>query len=540
MRKAAIYCRVSSSEQADTGSSLDTQEEACRKLAGELGYEVSEVVREDCSGGIPFRDRPKSGLVWRKLVGGEIAAIVSYDIDRFTRNDIDVSTFREAEALGDGVKFVKFEGTGPAAELMRTVRTAFAQYERQQIGERTLRGRNASWKKGKLAANAGFGLRWDSDSESWAEEPEQADVVRRIFRLHVEGLGTHKIVTQLNDDQVPPPAAGKRYHRTALEQRWQPTTVRKLLHNPKYRGAWPVNNGEIVIAHPNADVSDWPDAEVVRREDFPMIVPEDLWRTAQKSRKTPRNFEREQITGDYELIRGRVWCGHCGSRFRARSKRDGKRLRRGTKLTCAGRERLQASRGIIAERCESAVNVYAEELIPEIIAEVRRIMEEPAHFKAAVREYLVTLDERIEAIERILDPSVARQRDLEGRLERLGLVYVDGLVSNIQYETQKREIETALAKITTGTEPRVDELNELRVLQAKRGDFEEFLDLEDELRPLISVAVLGGKEEAIARLDIRLIVSAEGLKLEGRFPEDVLGVPATDPSSIPPARARTD
>ncbi|NIQ80939.1 MAG: hypothetical protein GTN93_23160 [Anaerolineae bacterium] len=74
-----------------------------------------------------------------------------------------------------------------------------------------------------------------------------------------------------------------------------------------------------------------------------------------------------------------------------------------------------------------------------------------------------------------------------------------------------------------------------RVLRNKRSDFETFLDLDDELRPLVSLGVLGGVEGAIARLDVKVIVFDSGeVKLQGRFPEDVLDVPATDPSGTGP------
>lgn len=104
-------------------------------------------------------------------------------------------------------------------------------------------------------------------------------------------------------------------------------------------------------------------------------------------------------------------------------------------------------------------------------------METPAVLQQAVREYLVTLDDRIAAIERVLDPTLAQQKSLQDKLSRLGRIYVDALIGEREYTEQRAGIEAALAKLSVGSAVRVDELNELRVLRNKWVDFELVLDL---------------------------------------------------------------
>ena len=62
--RAAIYCRVSTREQAE-GTSLDTQEQACIDRAGTLGYEVIDVVREDHTGTSPPTQRIPLAAHWQ-------------------------------------------------------------------------------------------------------------------------------------------------------------------------------------------------------------------------------------------------------------------------------------------------------------------------------------------------------------------------------------------------------------------------------------------------------------------------------------------
>ena len=88
--RAAIYCRVSTSGQAENGTSLESQRQACLNLASERGYEVPPeyVFMEDWSGA--DLDRPKLERA-RELVRGTLAqALICYSVDRLARDPIHV------------------------------------------------------------------------------------------------------------------------------------------------------------------------------------------------------------------------------------------------------------------------------------------------------------------------------------------------------------------------------------------------------------------------------------------------------------------
>lgn len=75
-------------------------------------------------------------------------------------------------------------------------------------------------------------------------------------------------------------------------------------------------------------------------------------------------------------------------------------------------------------------------------------------FQQAVREYLVTLDDRIAAIERVLDPTLARAKSPQDKLSRLGRIHLDALIGEREYTQQKAGIEAALAKLSAGAPER--------------------------------------------------------------------------------------
>src|SRR5919199_5992079 len=81
---ALIYCRVSGKGQANDGTSLETQEEACRKKAQELDYAVAGVYREVYTGD-EIIDRPQLNLLRHDVRQNRYAAVIIYKVDRITR-----------------------------------------------------------------------------------------------------------------------------------------------------------------------------------------------------------------------------------------------------------------------------------------------------------------------------------------------------------------------------------------------------------------------------------------------------------------------
>src|SRR5689334_25136327 len=90
---AAIYCRVSTRQQAEDGCSLDSQEVACRRLAAAQGFTVTQVFKEDFPGtelARPLLDQLRSGLK-----SGAYAAVFCYATDRLSRSPVHLALIAE-------------------------------------------------------------------------------------------------------------------------------------------------------------------------------------------------------------------------------------------------------------------------------------------------------------------------------------------------------------------------------------------------------------------------------------------------------------
>lgn len=90
MKRALIYARVSTEEQADKGYSLPSQIEACKRYAALLGYEVVEVFADDYSGATPIAERPEGRKMVAALKQKQASAVLAYQVDRLSRDTVDL------------------------------------------------------------------------------------------------------------------------------------------------------------------------------------------------------------------------------------------------------------------------------------------------------------------------------------------------------------------------------------------------------------------------------------------------------------------
>src|SRR5512139_2920234 len=85
-KRAVLYCRVSTDEQARSGTSLDKQEEACRKYATSHGFEiVGQPFKDDYTGTVPIEQRPEGRKAYTMLTEGQADALIVFSIDRLVR-----------------------------------------------------------------------------------------------------------------------------------------------------------------------------------------------------------------------------------------------------------------------------------------------------------------------------------------------------------------------------------------------------------------------------------------------------------------------
>jgi site-specific DNA recombinase len=234
--RCAIYVRVSSDQQVDKYG-LKAQQTETRAAAKQRGYTV---VAEFVDGGISGKDTTRAGLdQLRALVRARaIDVVLTQHHDRFWRNAGEHLVFlRELDKHGVRHDYVSWtpEAT-KEGRLFETIQAGVAEYERELIRDRTMRGSKEKARQG-LHPNGPppYGYRRDASAlGGLAVDEPKASVVRRIFEWVADGASINAVVQRLA-------AQGIASSRAA---RWSGTSIRHILKNDVYLGAGIYNRRE--------------------------------------------------------------------------------------------------------------------------------------------------------------------------------------------------------------------------------------------------------------------------------------------------------
>ena len=158
---------------------------------------------------------------------GKIDLIVTKSVSRFARNTVDsLTTIRQLKENGIEVYFEKeniwtFDGKG---EVLLTIMSSLAQEESRSISENCTWGQRKRFADGKVTVPFKRFLGYDRGEDgNLVINPEQAEVVKRIYGMFLKGMMPHGIAKALTDEGVPTPA-GKR--------QWGQTTIKSILSKP--------------------------------------------------------------------------------------------------------------------------------------------------------------------------------------------------------------------------------------------------------------------------------------------------------------------
>lgn len=287
-KHAAIYVRVSTRAQAESGTSPVTQLNECRHAAEIAGYTVlPEHVFNDSMTGSTL-DRPALTGIRKLVQRGEVAAVYFYHLDRLGRDAADILTLiREFRQAGAAIATPAgiLEDT-PEGKVLTAVFAAFAETERSRIAERAQRGkRHRTLVEGNIHARGG-GTRltpygYMPQGTTYAPDPATARHVREIYRLYVEENWTfRRIAAHFNETGIPSMRGGL----------WHTGTISAIVRNPVYTGKLRVYDTYVAI---------------------PAIISDQLYRAAQERAAQHRALAFRHARSPNFLLRGLVYCTEC-------------------------------------------------------------------------------------------------------------------------------------------------------------------------------------------------------------------------------------
>src|ERR687897_213991 len=212
-KRAILYARVSTDEQARSGYSLAQQIEALRDYASREGYEILEEVQDAGQSGASL-ERPGMDRVRDLVAAGAVSVVLAQDRDRFAREPAYHYLLRRGfEEYGTKIRALNDRGDDtPEGDLTDGILDQIAKFERAKIAERTRRGKLKRAREGKVVPThtPDYGFRYTTDREGYEVDSETMAVVRRIFEMvGAEGKTLHGAKKILDREGVPTPGRAR-------------------------------------------------------------------------------------------------------------------------------------------------------------------------------------------------------------------------------------------------------------------------------------------------------------------------------------------
>ena len=420
MKRAALYIRVSTLEQAQEGYSIGAQKERLLAYCKAQDWAVSDFYID---GGYSGSNLDRPGI--QKLVSevDSFDLVLVMKLDRLSRSQRDTLHLIEDVFLPNKVDFVSmsesFDPSAPFGRAMIGILSVFAQLEREQIRERTFMGRLERAKEGLFHGGMYFPIGYDygPDGHLVVNEYEAAQV-RKIYDWYLDGMSPEKIAERLRSEGY-----------TNRYGSWSEVSGRisviRILSSEVYLGT--LKFGSVVVEHAHEAIVD--------RERF--------------DRVNALRRKRREIYGDapYKtkyLLVGLLYCARCGARYAVKHNYGGYKY-----YECYTRAGT-VKRMMKGEHCDNK-NWRLDELEAIVEGEISRLLFSPGYYQALVERHAAEVEDAPRGDADIIRDKVAEVDRQIGRMMDLyqdERIPVDVLSARIdKLHREKVALEAQLAAV---------------------------------------------------------------------------------------------
>mgnify|MGYP005748398789 CR=1 FL=1 len=309
-KKVAIYARVSTSEQADDGYSIDEQLRLLHEWCERQGYVVYKEYSDRGISGKNVKGRPALRELIHDAKKKEFDIVLVWKMNRLARNILDllnlVKIF-EQKNIAFRSYSEKYETETPTGQLQFHMMAAIAEFERANIAENVkmgmiARAREGSWNGGKVLGYDSVEISAENKrrkSTKLVINEREAQTVRRIFQLYIEGNGYKSIANTVN----------KEGHRSKKGNLFSINAIKTIITNPIYVGYIRYNVREDWSEKRRSGINSNP---VIERGQHDPIISEEDWNKVKATLEKRSNKPNRVHSGEYPLT-GLLRCPSCGA-----------------------------------------------------------------------------------------------------------------------------------------------------------------------------------------------------------------------------------
>ena len=289
MKKVAIYCRVSTAEQFESGYSIGEQKERLLAFCKAKDWAVYEVYVDGGYTGSNL-ERPAIKKLQEDISKFDIVLV--YKLDRLSRSQFDILNLIEKTFLPNDVDFVSmseaFDTSTPFGRAMIGMLGVFAQLERDQIRERSIMGRKARAKEGKWHGGSTEPVGYDYVDGELIINENEAQQIRYIFESIAENISINQIVKTLISEGYTTKHGGWNLNSQAK--------ISRMIKKPLYLG---------IVKYD----------DILTENAHPPIISKELYDKANRALEERQQKYGKSFNKATTLLAGLIWCSHCGARF---------------------------------------------------------------------------------------------------------------------------------------------------------------------------------------------------------------------------------
>lgn len=431
----AIYCRVSTTEQAEEGYSIGEQERLLMEYCDKNGFDVYKTYADRGISGKDIKHRPAIQELLRDASSKKFNMVISWKINRLSRKLADAIKIVEVlEKHGIAYRSYSepFESDTPAGRMQFQLMALIGEFERNTIAQNVKMGMCAKARSGEWCGGiAPLGYDWvpmEGTEQSVRRKSrleineKEAGTVRKIFELYASGKGYKAIVNQIN----------KEGYQTKRGNPFSVAQIKDILTNPVYIGKvrfdvrrnWSEKRRKNI--NPNPII-----AEGIHQP----IIDDELWNRVQGIIKQKSGKPSRIYDGEYPLT-GILQCPECGAGMvisrTTNTLKDGTKKRivyyacgawknKGTAVCHSNSIRVEKANAVVFRELEK---VFSDEKFLKMI--LAKVNEESRRQNAQAEKEWTRVEKELQ--------------QYENRRRKAFEAYEDGLLTGDEFLARKNEI----------------------------------------------------------------------------------------------------
>ena len=416
----ALYCRLSRDDELSGDSnSIVHQKEILSAYAEKRGFENTRFYVDDGYSGTNF-NRPDFLRMMDDVNNGLVGTIIVKDMSRFGRDYIMVGYYTEIMLPQMDIRFIavndNVDSENQADNDFTPFRNIINEWYAKDTSKKIRSVLKAKGNSGKhLSVIPPFGYKKDpNDKEKWIIDEDAAQIVRKIYRLYLDGNTMGGIARMLTAEGIETPKLYaenrgiKHYKAATYPEIWSRISVEYILSNYEYTGST-VNFKTKRKSFKNKkqwiqSKEDWAVFEGTQEA----IIDKETFETVQKMRGTKRAYTK---FNEVNIFSGLLYCADCGGRMTIRRRKEDRRkdaficstYRKKKKKLCTEHAIKVSALDQIVLQDIRKVCAYIKQYEQEFVEEFRKCsVKESARLQLMGKSELKKAENRLSEIERII------------------------------------------------------------------------------------------------------------------------------------------